>query len=45
MIDLDEFTRGYIDAALWTGTDEDERPLDELFSAADVTGDTLAAVR
>lgn len=39
--DLDEFTRGYIDAALWSSSEDDGTPLDERFRARDIHPDSL----
>lgn len=42
---LDPFTRGYVEAALWTSTHEkdgrDDVPMDRDFSATDVAPETL----
>jgi hypothetical protein len=43
---LDEFTRAYIECALWSSTDDDGEPLDALYSADDLSPeclDTMAA--
>lgn len=40
MAGLDDFTRGYITAALWAETDDHEQPLDDRFDIADLD-DTL----
>lgn len=41
----DPFLRGYLEAALWTGTDESDdsggRPLDERFSVSDFSAETM----
>lgn len=33
---LDSFTRGYVDAALWSSTDGNDVPLDENYSISDI---------
>ena len=38
---LDEFTRGYIEAALWTSTDDYGEPLDSKYDIDDIHVDTL----
>ncbi len=44
--DLDEFTRAYIEAALWSSNDESDesggRPMDENYGLSDIHPDTLA---
>lgn len=40
--DLDTFTRAYIEAALWSSTDDDGEPLDGVHTVDDVHPDTLA---
>jgi len=40
--DLDEFTLAYIEAALWSSTDDNGHPLDANHSADDIAPDTLA---
>lgn len=45
-VELDEFTREYIEAALWSTNDESDEsggePLDANYSASDIDRDTLA---
>ncbi len=41
---LDDFTRGYIEAALWSTSDEDDVPLDYNFSIADIHQTSLRAI-
>lgn len=41
---LDTFTTAYIDAMLWSETDDDDRPLDRNYSASDIDADTLARI-
>lgn len=38
---LNSFVRGYIEAALWSSTDEDEQPLDRDHSVSDIATPTL----
>lgn len=40
--ELDTFHRAYIEAALWSSTDEDGEPLDGLYTADDLAPATLA---
>lgn len=39
---LDTFTRAYIEAALWSSTDEHGEPLDAVYSVDDIAPETLA---
>jgi hypothetical protein len=39
--DLDPFTRGYLEAALWTSTDDDDEPLDGLYTLDDFADGSL----
>lgn len=39
---LDEFTRSYIETALWSSVDENGEPLDGLFDMGDIAPETLA---
>jgi hypothetical protein len=39
---IDEFTQGYIIAALWSTNDDDEQPLDALHSVDDIDSETIA---
>jgi hypothetical protein len=41
---LDEFTRAYIEALLWSSTDDDDCPLDKNYDVSDFDDDTLAAI-
>ena len=41
MTDLDQFTRAYIEAALWSSTDDADRPMDDNYSVADLAPETL----
>jgi len=41
---LDEFTRSYITAALWSSTDDDGTPLDGKYSIEDIAPSTLEAM-
>ena len=38
---LNSFARGYIEATLWSSTDEDEQPLDRDHSVSDIATPTL----
>ncbi len=38
---LDEFTRTYLEAALWSSTDDDGEPLDGLYTADDLAADCV----
>ena len=41
MIELDSFTRAYVEAALWSSVDEKGDPLDDHFGPDDIEADTL----
>lgn len=41
---MDDFTKAYIMAALWSSTDEDDSPLDANYGAADIAPSTLAEI-
>jgi hypothetical protein len=41
---LDEFTRAYVQAALWSSTDDDGTPLDSKYSIEDIAPSTLEAM-
>lgn len=43
--DLDEFFQAYVECALWSSTDENEEPLDGLYSADDIAPDSAASMR
>lgn len=38
---MDKFTQGYIEAALWSSTDDSGEPLDSNYSLADIAPETL----
>lgn len=40
---MDEFTRGYLTAALWSSTGDDGASLDRNFDLSDIAPDTLAS--
>lgn len=40
---LDDFTRAYLETALWAETDDDGRPLDERHTLADFEPEAIAA--
>lgn len=42
MRQLDTFTTAYVEAALWSSTDDNDQPLDRNYSAADIDADTLS---
>lgn len=42
---MDAFTRAYIDAALWSSTDDDGNPLDRDYSTRDFSGATLMQMK
>ena len=42
MIKLDTFTAAYVEAALWSSTDDAGTPLDVAYSTADIAPETLA---
>jgi hypothetical protein len=44
MPDLDEFTRAYIEAALWSTNDDYEEPLDTNYDIDDIAPDALATI-
>lgn len=39
---MDTFTRAYITAALWSSTDDNDRPMDEKYGADNIAPNTLA---
>ena len=41
---LDPFTRAYVEAALWSSTDDDGTPLDSKYGVEDIAPDTLTAM-
>ncbi|CAB4240934.1 hypothetical protein UFOVP56_36 [uncultured Caudovirales phage] len=42
---IDEITRHYAAAALWSSVDDNDDPLDENYDLSDIDPDTLAAMR
>lgn len=44
-MNLDQFNRAYIVAALWSSTDDDGNPLDDVFGPDDISPDTLGTMR
>lgn len=43
--ELDAFCNGYIEAALWSSTDDDDEPLDSNYYTEDITKKALAEMR
>lgn len=41
---MDTFTRAYIEAALWSSTDDNDKPLDENYTAEDPAPETLESM-
>jgi hypothetical protein len=41
---VDEFTQAYIECALWSSTDDNDDPLDDKYTPADLDRTTLAAM-
>lgn len=41
IIDLDDFTTAYLEAALWSSTDEDGRPLDDEYDISDFAPEAI----
>lgn len=41
---MDTFTQAYIEAALWSSTDDGGEPLDDKYTVADIHPDTLAVM-
>lgn len=41
---LDNFTRAYITAALWSSTDDEGEPLDDTFSVGDLAPESVARI-
>lgn len=41
---MDDFTRAYIEAALWASTDDDGEPLDRNYSEANLAPETLERI-
>jgi len=44
MNELDEFTKAYIEAALFTSTDDNDNPLDENHEISDIAAGSLAQI-
>lgn len=44
-IKLDNFTRAYLECALWSSTDEKDRPLDDRFEVEDIAESALKSAR
>jgi hypothetical protein len=42
---LDDFTEGYIEAALWASVDDEGEPLSENYSEIDIAPDTLEEIK
>jgi hypothetical protein len=42
---MDDFTKAYIEAALWSSTDDADEPLDKNYSANDLAPETLATMQ
>ena len=42
MNNLDRFTCGYVECALWSSVGDDEQPLDKTYSPSDIAPETLA---
>ena len=42
---MDAFTRAYVEAALWSSTDDDGTPLDRNYSVKDILGATLTQMK
>jgi hypothetical protein len=42
---MDNFTKAYIEAALWSSTDDADEPLDKNYSADDLAPETLATMQ
>ena len=42
---LDEFTKAYIEAALWSSTDDNDDPLDSNYSLSDIAPETLEKIK
>lgn len=45
MNEIDDFTQGYIDCALWSSTDEDGEPLDKLYSVNELAPEALSQMQ
>ena len=43
--DLETFVKAYVEAALWSSTDDDDKPLDETYQPSDLAPETLAEFR
>lgn len=44
-LDMDEFTAAYIQAALWTSTDDDDEQLEDNYGHEDLSQDALASIK
>lgn len=44
-MNIEQFFGAYVEAALWSSTDDDGTPLDRDFTAADIDAATLASMR
>lgn len=42
---LDEFTKAYIEAALWSSTDDNDNPLDSNYTMSDIAPETLEKIK
>lgn len=45
MIDPQAFLLGYIDCALWSSSDDEDVPLDEIYDLDDIATETMEAMR
>lgn len=45
MTELDEFTRDYIETALWSSCDDDNEPLDKNYNISDIDPETLVKMK
>ena len=41
---IDDFTKGYIEAALWSSIDENEEPLDKNYVVEDLSSEALSEI-
>lgn len=44
MHDLDDFTRGYVEAMLWAETDDNDDPLDKNYEVSDITFESMNVI-
>ena len=42
---FDTFTQAYVDAALWSSTDDDDEPLDKNYNVDNITTDTIKKMK